>query len=393
MHKIRTHHKHIDGKIFAWLTLIFMLGIGLVDPIFPNFIKTIVHSNEAVSLFYAGMALMSLLAGIATSVIFRKVKRTTITKAAFITMGIIFFSLIFITRLPEIAILQTIKVWSEMFILVALGLFVRDFAKSKNLGEEEGLHYKYYNMGAMIGPLIGGFIATNSNYESVFILAATVIFFGFGYFYHKHIVQNHPAIVDRKLPQGRGFIRNIKLFFSDKERTKAYLITYVVMLWVSFKRIYVPLYVVMSGYLSSMSGLIFALAILPLILFEVKVGEYADKHGVRKPIASGFLLMAVCLLMSFISPFPLINFLLIILVNLGLAFIEPLQESYLFKNTPPDEEDELYGIYMTADPVAYFSSSLIGAIVLFFLPFQFLFLVFGLIISAASFLSFRHLRH
>ncbi len=393
MHKIRTHHQHAEGKIFAWLTLILMLSIGLVDPIFSNFIKTIVQSNEAVSLFFAAMAVMSLLAAIATGIVFRKVKRTTINKAGFIILGVIFFSLIFVTRLPEITILQTIKVWAEMFILVALGLFVRDFAKSKNLGEEEGLHYRFYNIGAMIGPLIGGFIATNSNYETVFILAAAVAFFGFGYFYHKHVVQNHPAIIDRQLPEDGKFIQNIKLFFSDKERTKAYFITYVVMLWVSFKRIYVPLYVVMSGYLSSMSGLIFALAILPLIFFEVKVGEYADKHGVRKPIASGFLLMSVCLLIGFISPFPFINFLLIILVNLGLAFIEPLQEYYLFKNTPPEDEDALYGVYMTADPVAYFSTSLIGAVVLLFLPFQFMFLVFGLIILLASFLSFRHLRH
>src|SRR3989338_4123485 len=275
MHKIRTHHQHAEGKIFAWLTLILMLSIGLVDPIFSNFVKTIVSSNEAVSLFFAAMAVMSLLAAIATSMVFKKVKRTTINKAGFIVLGVIFFSLIFVTRLPEIAILQTVKVWAEMFILVALGLFVRDFAKSKNLGKEEGLHYRFYNIGAMIGPLIGGFIATNSNYETVFILAAAVAFFGFGYFYHKHVVQNHPAIVDRQLPEDGKFIQNIKFFFSDKERTKAYLITYVVMLWVSFKRIYVPLYVIMSGYLSSMSGLIFALAILPLIFFEVKVGGYA----------------------------------------------------------------------------------------------------------------------
>ena len=110
-------------------------------------------------------------------------------------------------------------------------------------------------------------------------------------------------------------------------------------------------------------------------------------------MALGFLFMGVCLLVTFISPFPLINFLLIILVNFGLAFIEPLQESYLFKNSPPKDEDALYGVYMTADPVAYFSSSLIGAVVLLFLPFQFMFLVFGLIILLASFLSFRHLQH
>ena len=42
---------------------------------------------------------------------------------------------------------------------------------------------------------------------------------------------------------------------------------------------------------------------------------------------------------------------------------------------------------MTADPIAFFMTPAIGALVLFYLPFHYLFLVFGLIMFTASIFS------
>jgi uncharacterized membrane protein len=58
--KIRTNHKSSQGKIFAWMALMLGFTINLIYPIFPNFIKTIVKTDEAVSLFYAAMAIILL---------------------------------------------------------------------------------------------------------------------------------------------------------------------------------------------------------------------------------------------------------------------------------------------------------------------------------------------
>lgn len=393
MQKIRTQHLHPKGKVLSWIAFFMGFGISLVLPIMPNFVKSIIHSDSLVSLFYAGVAIMMLIAALVSTVVFKKVERTTITKYSFLVSGIVFFALIFVSRITELAIIETIRGWFNLFLLMTIVLFVRDFADEKNLGEEEGLFYRADCFGYLLGFLLGGFFATKFGYEFVFILAATVFFIGLAYFYHLHIIQNHPALINKKKISSSKLLHNIKKFFSNPNLARTYAIKTIFMLWVSFKRLYIPLYVIMSGYLASMSGVILALSIIPLILFEVKAGKYADKHGVRLPISVGFVAMGVTLLLVFLSHNLLINFLLLSMVSIGGAFVEPLQEYSLFKNVQKGEEEDMYGVYMTSDPVAYFLTPGIGALTLLLLPFNYLFLVFAVIMFSTSIFTWFTLKH
>ncbi len=394
MRKIRTlHHKHPDAHIFIKMVMLIGFAAGLIIPILPNFVRSIVDTEFAVSAFYAFMALLMFLGALSSTVIFSKVERTTITKLSLFISGIIFFLLTFVVKVLELTILETIRGWFNLFLLMALALFVRDFAQAKNLGEEEGLYYRYDAMGLLFGYLIGGFFASIFGYELLFILAAITIFATLGWFYHLHIIQEHPAILNRKKVSTNKLWQNIKTYFKSKPLAKIYFVTLLFMTWVGFKRLYIPLYVIMSGYLDSASGAILALSMLPLIFLERRVGRYADTKGVHMPITWGFLIMGSVLFIVFLSPFTFFNFLLLALVNIGGAFIEPLQEYYLFKKMPPKEEDELYGIYMTADPIAYLLTPLIGMVVLFFLPFKFLFLAFALLMFASAGFSYTKLRN
>lgn len=352
-----------------------------------------VHTELAVSIIFLVLAIMMLLAALISTVIFRKFRRTTIAKTGFLILAIIFFLFLFVTRIAELAIFETIRTWFEIILLITLSLFVRDFAKARNLGEEEGARYKYLNIGILLGPLIGGFLAIRFGYEFVFILASLIMIYGLAYFYHKHVIEKHPAIINSKTTSSNPIIHNIKHFFKDTDRTKAFMVTLSFMLWVGFKRIYIPLYVILSGYLESVSGIILSLSILPLILLEEKVGEYSDKKGMKLPIFAGFLIMAIFLLGIFASPFTILNFGMLVLVNIGAALIEPLQEVLVFKHITEKEEEDLFGIYMTADPVAFFLTSGIGLIVLLFLPFKFLFLVFGIIMLTTSIFAKIILKH
>lgn len=392
MHKIRTPHNHPDGKVFAWMALLMGLGIGLVLPIFPGIVKSLMGTDSNVSLFYSFIAIMMLLASLLSTVLFRKISRTTITKIGFLTMGGIFFLLIFVTRWVELGILESIRVWFELILYISLALFVRDFANTNDLGENEGLYYRFQNIGFFIGPLLGGFLATQLSYELVFILATAVLLAAMGYFYNMNIIEKHAAILNIKGIGLKNLCHNIKEFISDEKRVKAYLMTLFYMIWVAFKKLYVPLFVIFVGYKEGISGLILSLTLVPLILLEVRAGKYAEKHGVRKPISFGFLTMGATFILIFLSPWPILSLILIPLVNLGGAWVEPVQEYYLFKNLPKDREEDLYGVYMTAGPLGYFFAPLIGAVILFFFPFKFIFLFFGLIFLGISLYFFKHLQ-
>lgn len=393
LRKIRTHHKHKEGRIFSWVVLIMSFGVGLTLPIFPNFVKSILKTDTSVSLFYSAMALVMFLAAILSTIVFKKVERTTITKISLLVSGIVFLSLIFVSKITELAILNTIKVWFNLFLLMALSLFVRDFAKEKELGEEEGVFYKFNNIGYFAGPLLGGFLAIYFDYEFVFILTAAILIIGLVYFYHKHIIQKHPAIINRKKTPASKIFHNLKEYFFNKERTKIFIITTLLMIWVGFRRLYIPLYVISAGFEESMTGIILAFGIIPLILLEVAVGKYADKKGIKIPISVGFLIIALCLTIIFLSQNIWLNFVLLIICSIGAALIEPLQEYHLFKNLPKEKEDDLYGIYMTADPIAYFLAPALGALILLFLPFNYLFIIFGILMLGGGVFSYITLRY
>lgn len=375
------------------MVLILGFGVGLILPIFPNFVKSIVQTDEWVSVFYAAMAVVMFASAISSTIIFKKVERSTIIKASFMIAGLSWFFLVFATRITELAALRTLSTWFNLFILMALALFVRDFAKSNDLGEEEGIFYRFHNIGSLLGPLIGGFVAVYFGYEMVFILASFIMLAGFMFFYHQHSIQSHPAIVNQKKTSPTQLWKNIKEYFENTERMKAYFVTFMMMIHVGFKRLYIPLYVVYAGYIESMSGLILALGVIPLIMMEVKVGEYADRHGIRLPISVGFLILAITFIMIFLSPFHILNFALLIIGNIGAALVEPLQEYYLFKHLPKEKEDGLYGVYMTADPLAYFMTPLIGAGILLLFPLKFVFLGFGIMTLGAAAYTWTKIKH
>ncbi len=393
MHKIRTHHKHEHGKIFSWLVFIAGFSVGLSLPIFPNFIKSILGTDSYVSLFYSAMAIVMFLGALISTILFKKIERSIITRVSLLVLAGAFLFFIITTRLTELAILCSLQLCFILFLIMSLSLFVRDFAKNSNLGEEEGMFFKFHNLGYLLGPLAGGFLATYLSYEAVFITTAIAFIIGLIYFYHLHIIKKHPAIRSGKATHDLNLFKNIKQYIKDPNRVKIYMITLALMSWVGFKRIYIPLYVVFSGYIESMTGIILALSIIPLIFLEVRVGEYADKKGIRKPISIGFLIMALSLLFVYFNPNIFINFIILILANIGNSFVEPLQEYFLFKNMSEKEEDNLYGVYMTADPLAYFLTPLIGAVILLFFPFNYLFLVFGVGMLCASAFSWISLRH
>ena len=297
------------------------------------------------------------------------------------------------SRIIELSIIEILRVWVKLFLFMAIALFVRDFTREEDLGREEGRYYKFSNIGFLIGPLVGGLLAAKFGYEIVFILAAAITFGGYAYFYHLHVVQEHPAIINLPKTSKHEILRNIKEYFKNIDRAKAFLITILLMLWLGFRNIYVPLYVMEAGYLESVSGIILALGIIPFILLEIKVGDYASKKGIRLPISVGFLIIAASLIIIFFSPFVILNFALLAFLHVGAAFIEPLQEFYLFKHMKKEEENKLFGVYMTADPVAHFLAPVIGAAVLLFLPFKFLFLSIGIVMLAASGYFYVKLKH
>lgn len=392
LHSIRTHDQHPVGKFFAWMAMTVAIATCLTSPVLPNFLKTVLHSDSNVSFFFSFMAIITLLGGLSSGFIFRKIERTTVMKLGLAILAFSTLSLILVTTFFSIAILMSMKIFMELLLQIVLALFIRDFAKKNNLGKEESQRFRFQNIGALVGLLLGGFLASQLNYETVFVGESLISLFALAYFHKKHVIDNHPAIINNKKIEKAEFIKNVKDFFTNPERRKIYFISVVYMLWISFKYLYIPLYVANSGYLPNMSGLILSLAMLPAIVFEVKTGEFGKIYTSRKVITFGFCAISVILAIVFISPWPLLNFGLLAITGAGAGLIEPLKEEYFLENTSVKDEDKFYGVYCTNDPVANFITPLIGVITFIFFPYKFVFLTFGIIMLLAAYFSWTSLK-
>lgn len=378
MFKLRTPHISKEGRVLSWASMIHGLGIGMLLPIFPTYVATIIENDSLIGFFYSAMALAMVLAGILSVYLYRRYTRLAVANVFLFVSAVASMYLVFTTDIYSVFVLGFIKVFASLFVVMSLGLMVHDFTKSKDIGKTEGVYFLFNNVGWFIGPLLGGIIGRYFGYEPVFALAGLFSLATIAFLSHKKLVEEHPALNVPKYNKHKVHpFSRFKGFFSNRERTGSYFVAIAFMMWTSFKPLIIPLFVVKMGFASDMSGLLMALSIIPFLLFEIPVGEYADKYNVRKPIIAGFLILGFMLLGVFASPWFVLDALFLILANVGAAFIEPLHDIYFFKNVSKKEENDYFGIFSTADPIAQLIGPAILSLSFLFLPFEYVFLFFG----------------
>ena len=387
--KIRTPHISKEGRIFSWTSLLYGIGLGSLLPIFPTFVESIINSEVYVGFFYSAMSVSMIIAALVSSYFLRRFSRMKVLCSCFVIGGLMTLFLVFASSLHHLFPLEFIRVFSVLFVVMTLALMVHDFTKSRDLGKTEGVYFLFNNIGWFLGPIMGGVIAKYVGVEPVFIFSSLFLFIAFFYVTHQHLVKKHPALaLPPPAPRKKITKNKFSLFWSDKNRVIAYVVSLVLIMWISFKTIAVPLFVADMGYGTDTAGLILSLSILPYILFEVPIGLYGDKHGLRRPIVWGFFILAFCAMAVKISPIFFLDAVFIILGNIGAAFIEPLHDVYFFRHVKKSEEDSLYGVFVTADPLAKFIGPAMISVSLILLPFDWVFVAFGCLFVAAGFFSF-----
>lgn len=359
-------------------------------PILPVFIKTIIDSETYVGYFYSAMSVAMIIAGFASTFLFKKFSRMQVISFFFVIAAFSTMFLSFVTNFSELFFLSFLKVFSFLLITTALALMVRDYTASNKLAETEGIYFTFNNIGWLLGPITGGIIARYVGAEPVFMFSGLCFFVALFYLSHQKFIKLHPALhVAKSAKCERHTWSRIKGLFGDRSRGMAYVVVIFLMMWASFRSVVVPLFIADMGYGSDFTGLVMSLSIVPFLLFEVPVSEYASKHGLRKVFVCGFAIIGIMLLAVFISPFFMLSALLLILGNIGTAFIEPLYDLFFFRHVSRKEEDEYYGIFITADPIGRFIGPILISSTLLILPFSYLFIVFGMVFFlAAGFCTF-----
>jgi len=279
--------------------------------------------------------------------------------------------LVIFNSLISFLIIAVVITISYVFRESSFGIIFRDSVSSKELNRAESLLYTLLNIGWLVGPLIAGFFLVKFGILSVFMAATGFFTISLIFFLTMHFKPKQKKI--------KKINRNIKLnlldFIKNKDLHLPYLITTGLAIWWTLIFIYTPLFIIEAGLSEFYVALFIGLAMLPLVLFEYKVGLLSEKLGLKLFFILGFTgLFIVGLICFFISNI-LIILLLIIIGSIFAAFIEPLKDTFFFKSIKQKDEEKYFPIYNTSRYLGGFIGKFTVVLILVFLAKQFTYLI------------------
>jgi len=358
------------------------LSAALIDTVWALYIDSFVHSEVYVGLISAALTVVAFLSYFVFIPLIERTNKSKMLLLSLFLFGITYVLFALNRNFYVFILLAFILTILFTFRITSFGIIIKDKSRKGNLSRNEGLMYTVLNVAWVVGPLIAGYVANKNGISIVFLLASLFIFLAFFTFLFSRIDDAH---VKKKI-DGNLF-KNLKEFFMDKDRSLAYVLGGGVNLWWSFIYLFMPLYIVRHGLNDLWVGyFLFAIA-FPLILTEYKFAKMCSKWGFRKTFKRGFLIAAILAFAAFFAVNVYVVLGLLVLASFGLAMVEPTTEAYFFDILKGKDDCRFYGPYNTTIDVNNFIGKICASIVLIFLPFKYLFILFGLFMFLMFLLS------
>ncbi len=365
--KISTHHGMVKGRLFAWLALTVGFSNAAFWTIFPLVIDDALKSEALVGIFFTLIALIGFVVAVLSPIVLRWVSRIYLARLSLLACIATLVLFTFAGTVLHFYFIESIRSVFSLLVGLVLALYVRDFATVKTLGAAEGRFYLFANVGWLVGPLVGGFLGDHVSRNAVFLFSAFMYLVAFIVFQYNYRTQHEFLEQVRETEKFTKIVgSNLLDYFKAPEMWKVFLVGTGLSFWWVIHEIYFPIYIATQlGYSDTIVGLVLAGGIVPLILLEPFIGRMADKHRLRPFLVIGFLLLAGITALFDVIPIVSIVLVLMAVVNVGSAFIEPVQDTYLFRAAKLKDQDRFYGIFKMSYPLANVVGPLIAAGLIF----------------------------
>jgi MFS transporter, DHA1 family, multidrug resistance protein len=378
-------HRHLKPISKLGVTYFFLsLGISIATTIWSVYLNSFLHNTSLVGFLTSLFTVIEVIAYLGLIPLIEKTN-----KAKMLILSLVFFA----TSYFLLSVYSNIYVVIVLGIMIAIfsslrttlvGLVVRDNTKAEEVSKNEGVIYALLNSAWFVGPLLAGYIAANSpgGFKSVFFISAVFILVSIFVFRFFHLRD------DRKNKEiDRHVFRVLVGFFKNKERTLTYILTMSVTFWWTFIFVYMPIYIVNKGMSEFWLGIFVAAVSVPLIFFDYFFGKVANKSGFKKLFFAGFISLGIIAIACFFVSNIYIICSLLVLASISVSMIEPTSEAYFMDIVEEEERDKYYSIYTTSVTSGALLASLPTAALLSFLPFNYLFLYFGIPMIILAFLA------
>lgn len=370
----KTLVRDIIGKgpvALAHINFFISLSVASITTVWVLFINSFVDNPSTTGFISAFLSLISFLSYFAFIPLLNRNDKRELFAFSLILFSIFYTVMSFASSLPIVIILASSITILHTVRSSSFGVMLRNNSSDKELAEKEGLNWTFSNIGWVVGPIFGGYIAQHFGLRPVFLIASFLSLVAFMTFiFTPFRREKYPK--KRKL----NIFLNFKELFKDKRRFLAYLLTGGTSMWWMIIYVYAPLYMVSLGFRTESVGYVMLGAALPLILLEHGFSKLVNKVGFRRMFILGFSIPAILVLIAFFLDSVYIQLSLLLFSSIGLAMLEPNTEAYFLKVIRRDEVARFFGPYSTSRDLLQIVAKTIPAIILLFLPFKYVFLSF-----------------
>ncbi|MDP3956170.1 MAG: MFS transporter [bacterium] len=186
------------------------------------------------------------------------------------------------------------------------------------------------------------------------------------------------------------FFKSLKVMRLNANLRNIFVTTFLLEFFYSWMVIYNPLYLHEEiGFGWENIGIILAIMLLPFVLIEYPLGKIADKWlGEKEILTTGLIIMGFSTAtIAFISSPNIALFAgLLFLTRIGAAAVEIMNETYFFKHVTAADTGAI-AVFRNSRPLAYILGPLVGAVVLVYVPSNFMYLILGAFMLTGVFFS------
>ena len=266
-----------------------------------------------------------------------------------------------------------------MAIYISMDIFLENNSDDGETGGVRGMFLTATNIAWVLAPTAMGFLLADGNFQNIYLASAALTVL-IAILFATHFRSFRDPRYERA-----PFWETFREVRARKNVFHVFMANLILRFFYSWMVIYTPIYLADHlGMPWSDIGIVFTIMLLPFVLLEIPLGKLADtKLGEKELLAAGFVIAGVATAsLSFIESDRLIVWAgALFATRVGASMVEIMSETYFFKKIDGSDA-HILGFFRNTRPLAYIVSPFVASAVLFFLPFQFLFLVLGGVVLA-----------
>lgn len=379
MKKLKKKIFKIKPQLLVFYTIGLLISFSVALPAYvnSNFISQFAKVN-LVGLFFIISNLTTLLLIIAFPTTIKKFgKRQTFKLLLFLYSFSLFFFSLANSQLTALLGIVFFTAFSNL-ALIKLDIFIEAYTENENTGKVRAVYLTICNAGWIIAPALSAFLIEKFSYGFIYWLAGTIVIPTLILF----IIFSSKLDVKIKYEED-----NMKKAFKNMMKNinlrGIFSVALILQLFYATAVVYIPIYLHQTLHIGwEVLGPIFSFMLVPFVIFQIPAGYLADKYfGEKEMLYIGLFIMSVSLVAVFYysETTAWVWALILFVSRIGAALVETMRESYFFKMV--DAKDlSMINIFRLTTPLAYVIGPIIATIITLFLPIQYIFAFFALLV-------------